>query len=61
MPEVGDHYIEADILLPRGEHMARGHVVAWSCDADGNVMGRIHTNPILILGCIKLSLLEQGY
>ena len=27
--------------------MARGHVVAWSLDANGNVMGRAHTNLIL--------------
>ena len=47
MPEVGDHYIGADILLPRGDEMARGHVVAQSHNASANVMGRIHTNPIL--------------
>ena len=47
MPEVGDHYIGAEILLPRGDQMARGHVVARSRDANGNVMGRSHTNPIL--------------
>ena len=27
MPEVGDHYIGADILLPRGYQLARGHVM----------------------------------
>ena len=27
--------------------MARGHVVAWSHDANGNMMGRVHMNPIL--------------
>ena len=47
MPEVGDHYIGAEILLPRGDQMARCHVVARSRDAKGNVMGRSHTNPIL--------------
>ena len=47
MPEVGDQYIGAEIQLPREDEMERGHVVAWSCDANGNVMGRIHTNPIL--------------
>ena len=34
------------MLLPRGEEMARGHEVAQSCDANGNVMDRDHTNPI---------------
>ena len=27
--------------------MTKGHVVAYSHDASGNVMGRAHTNPIL--------------
>ena len=47
MPEVGDHYIGSQILLPSGDKMARGHVVAWSHNANGNVMGKAHTNPIL--------------
>ena len=47
IPEVGDLYIGAEILLPRGDQMARGHVVAISRDANQNVMGRPHTNQIL--------------
>ena len=47
MPEVGDHYIEAEILLLSGDKMARGHVVAWSHDVSRNMMGRAYTNPIL--------------
>ena len=27
--------------------MAKGHIVAWSCYATGNVMGRANANPIL--------------
>ena len=27
--------------------MATGHVVVWSHDVDGNMIGRAHTNPIL--------------
>ena len=46
MPEVGDHYVGAEILLPRGGQMARDHVVSRSRDAKGNVMGRSHTNLI---------------
>ena len=34
-------------MLHRKDQMARGHVVARSCDTNGNVMGRSHTNPIL--------------
>ena len=47
MTVVGDHYIGAEILLPRGDQMARDRVVACSCDASRSVMGRAHTNPIL--------------
>ena len=44
MPEVVNHYIGAEILLPRGDQMARGHVVAQSCDTNGNVMCGAHAN-----------------
>ena len=47
MPEVGDYYIGAEILLPRGNQIAQGQVVARSHDANENVMSRFHTNPIL--------------
>ena len=46
-PETGDHYIGAEILLPRGNKMARGCVVAHSHDANGNMVGRAHANSIL--------------
>ena len=44
---MGDHYIEAEIRLSRADKMARGHVMAWSCNASGNDMGLAHMNPIL--------------
>ena len=47
IPEVGDHCIGAEILLPRGDQMAKGHVVARSRYAKGKVMGKSHINPIL--------------
>ena len=47
MPEVVDHYIEAEILLSRGDEMARGHVLEWSNNANGNIMERAQTFPIL--------------
>ena len=47
MPEVGNHYIGAKMLLPRGEVIAWDHIVASSCNASGNLMDRAHTNPIL--------------
>ena len=40
MPEVGDHYVGAAILLPRLDRMARGQVLAWSHDVNRNVMSR---------------------
>ena len=46
-PEVVDHNIGTEILLLRKDEMARGHVVAGSHDAKGNVMCRTHTNTIL--------------
>ena len=45
MPVAGDHYIGAEILLPRGDQMTRGHVVARSQNINGNIMSRSHTNP----------------
>ena len=53
-----DHYIEAEILLLRGGEMARGHVIAQSCDANGNIMGRVHTNPILDTRTYQVDSLE---
>ena len=47
MPEVGDHNIGVEIQLLRGDEMARGHVVAWSCNTNGIAMGRLLINPIL--------------
>ena len=46
MQELGDHSIEAGILLHRENEMTRGHVVALSHDANGNIRGKAHTNPI---------------
>ena len=54
---VGDNYIEA-ILLPKWDERARGHVVAWHCNANGNVTGDAHTNPILDTRMYQLSFLE---
>ena len=47
MPEVGNHHVGAELLLPRGDEIARGHVVAWSHNASGHVMGRAHANPMM--------------
>ena len=54
MSEVGDHYIGTEILLPRGDKMARGHVVAHSNNASENMMGRAHMNPILYISMYQV-------
>ena len=40
MPAVGDQYIGAEIMLPRGDKMARSHVVVQSHNTSGNIMGK---------------------
>ena len=46
-PEVGDNYLNAEIMLPRGGSMAKGKVVKRKRNVDGNLIGRAHPNPIL--------------
>ena len=58
MKEVEDHYIRAEILLPGGNEMARGHVVSQSCDANGNMMGRAHMNPILVTKTYQVEFIQ---
>ena len=58
MPEKVHHYKGADIHLPRGNKMARGHAVAQSHDVSGYIIDRAHKIQLLTLECIKLSLLE---
>ena len=47
MTRVGDLFVGAMILLPRGDMMSKDHVVGQSHDANGNALGRSHTNPII--------------
>ena len=46
-PEMGDNYIGAEIMTPRGGVLSRGRVVWCKQDSDGNPVGRSHTNPVL--------------
>ena len=46
-PEMGDNYIGAEIMIPRGGVLSRGQVVRRKQYCDGNPVGRSHTNPIL--------------
>ena len=45
--ELGNQYVNKEILLPRGDKMARGQVICKKCDANGNPIGRSNQNPIL--------------
>ena len=47
IPEWGDQYVNAEILLPRVNSMARSQVVHQKQDVDGNTIGRSNQNPIL--------------
>ena len=46
-PEVGDNYVGADLMLPRGQGVARCRVVKRSRDNDGQPIGRANDNLIL--------------
>ena len=58
MPEVGDHFIGAEILLPKGDEMLKDHVVAWSHDADKKLQTGLIQIQFMIFRFIKLNLLE---
>ena len=47
MLEWGDQFVNAEILLPRGDKMARNRVICQKHDADGNLIGKFNMNPIL--------------
>ena len=46
-PELGDNYIGAEILIPRGGVFLRGRVARRKRDANGNPIGRSHDSPAL--------------
>ncbi len=46
-PEVGDNYLNAEISVPRGGTLSKGHVTAQKRDKDGNPVGLANANPIL--------------
>ena len=58
MPEVGDHFMEAEIVLPKGDEMLKDHVVAWSHDADKKLQAGLIQIQFMIFRFIKLNLLE---
>jgi hypothetical protein len=46
-PEMGDNFLSAEIMLPRGGTMVKGRVPARKRDRDGNPIGLANSNPIL--------------
>ena len=46
-PEMGDNYLSAEIMLPRGGTMVRGRIAARKRDWDGIPIRLANSNPIL--------------
>ena len=46
-PEIGDNYLNMELMLPRGGSLARRRVTDRKHDHGGNVIGRSNSNPIL--------------
>ncbi len=46
-PEIGDNYLNAEISVPQGGTLSKGHVIARKRDKDDNPVGRANANPIL--------------
>jgi hypothetical protein len=47
MPEIGDNYLSAELMPPKGGVMVKGHVTARKYDRDSNPIGHANNNPIL--------------
>jgi hypothetical protein len=48
-PEAGDNYVNASLMLPRGNSLACGTVIGQKRDARGDPIGNANTNPIMDL------------
>ncbi len=46
-PKDGDKYVQAFIMIPRGNTCAGGTIVIRKHNAEGNNIGHAHDNPIL--------------
>ncbi len=46
-PEIGDNYLSAKLMLPKGGVMVKGRVTARKRDRDGKPVGHANDNPIL--------------
>ena len=48
MPEVGDNYVNASLMLPHGNLLVRGTVIGRKRDAHGDPIGNANANPIMV-------------
>ena len=46
-PQIGDNYLNLELMLPRGGTLARGRVTEHKRDHKGNIIGGSNANPIL--------------
>ena len=46
-PEIGDNYLNMELILPYSGTLARGRVIERKRDHEGNFIGRSNANPIL--------------
>jgi hypothetical protein len=46
-PKIGDNYLSAELMLPKGGVMVKGHMTARKRDRDGNPVECANDNPIL--------------
>ncbi len=46
-PKIGDNYLSAELMLPKGGVLVKGRVTAHKCDWGGNPVGHANDNPIL--------------
>ncbi len=47
MPKIGDNYLSAELMLPKGGVMVKGRVTACKRNRDSNPVGCANDNPIL--------------
>jgi hypothetical protein len=46
-PKIGDNYLSAELMLPKGGALVKDPVIARKRDRDGNPVERANDNPIL--------------
>jgi hypothetical protein len=47
VPKIGDNYLPAELMLPKGGVMMKGCMTARKPDRDGNSVGNANDNPVL--------------